>query len=95
MPKAYWIAHVTVKDPEAYTGYQRLAPAAFEKFGARFLARGGESDCCEGTRYERHVVIEFDSLEKARACYSSKEYQNAKANRDGACNAHVTLVEGL
>ena len=38
---AYWIAHVTVTDPEAYQGYQALAPAAFAAHGARFLARGG------------------------------------------------------
>ena len=38
---AYWIAHVTVTDPEAYAGYQALAPAAFAAHGARFLARGG------------------------------------------------------
>ncbi len=95
MPKAYWIAHVTVTDPETYVGYQNLAPAAFQKFGARILARGGASDCCEGPAYERHVVIEFDSLEKARACYHSEEYQTAKANRNGACDAQVILVEGL
>ncbi|WP_346429644.1 DUF1330 domain-containing protein [Paracoccus sp. DMF-8] len=38
---AYWIAHVTVHDPAAYAGYQALAPKAFAKFGAEFLARGG------------------------------------------------------
>lgn len=95
MPKAYWIAHVTVTDPEAYAGYQKHAPAAFARFGARFLARGGEAETCEGPALNRHVVIEFDSLEDARACYHSDEYQQAKAHRIGACEAHVTLVEGL
>ena len=95
VPKAYWIAHVTITDPDAYAGYQALAPSAFQEFGARFLARGGTADSCEGHAFERHVVIEFDTLEKARACYASNEYQTAKANRDGACEAHVTLVEGV
>ena len=92
---AYWIAHVTVTEPEAYKGYQALAPAAFAAHGARFLARGGAAEVLEGPRLERHVVIEFPSLDAARACYASPEYQAAKARRDGACIAHVVIVQGL
>lgn len=93
--KAYWIAHVTVTDPEAYTGYQALVPAAFAAHGARFLARGGAHEVLEGPALDRHVVIEFPSLAAARACYHSPEYQAAKARRDGAAMAHVVIVEGL
>ncbi len=92
---AYWIAHVTVTDPEAYQGYQALAPAAFAAHGARFLARGGAHDVLEGPVLDRHVVIEFPSLAAARACYQSAEYQAARARREGAAVAHVVIVEGL
>ncbi len=92
---AYWIAHVTVTDPEAYKGYQALAPAAFAAHGARFLARGGEADVLEGPAYDRHVVIEFPSLDAARACYASAAYQAARARRDGACDVQVVIVDGL
>jgi len=92
---AYWIAHVTVTDPDRYRDYQCLAPAAFARFGARFLARGGEAEMFEGPTHARHVVIEFPSLAAARACYQSAEYQAAKARRDGAAVAHVVIVEGL
>lgn len=94
MPKAYWIAHVTVTDSDAYAGYQALAPAAFQRFGARFLARGGEAEVLEGDGWQRHVVIEFDSLQQARDCYHSEEYQQARDNRTGACKASITIVEG-
>lgn len=87
--KAYWIAHVTVTDPEAYAGYQALAPAA------RFLARGGAHEVMEGPSLDRHVVIEFPSLQAAKACYASPEYQAARGRRDGAATAHVVIVEGL
>ena len=93
--KAYWIAHVTVTDPEAYKGYQALAPAAFATHGARFLARGGAHEVMEGPALDRHVVIEFPSLAAAAACYASAEYQAAKGLRDGAALAHVVIVEGL
>lgn len=92
---AYWIAHVTVTDPEAYKGYQALAPAAFAAHGARFLARGGPHEVLEGPALERHVLIEFPDLAAARACYESADYQAARACRDGACIAHVVIVEGL
>ena len=92
---AYWIAHVTVSDAAAYAGYQALAPAAFAAHGARFLARGGASEVLEGPEMDRHVVIAFPSLEAARNCYRSPEYQAARRRRDGAAVAHVVLVEGV
>lgn len=92
---AYWIAHVTVLDPEAYAGYQALAPAAFAKFGGEFLARGGLSETLEGPALQRHVVIRFPDLARARACFHSPEYQKARACRDGACEAHVVIVDGV
>ena len=92
---AYWIAHVTITDPQAYKQYQTLAPASFAAYGARFLARGGASETLEGPPLDRHVVIEFPSLEAARACYASPEYRAAKAHRFGAAITHVVIVEGL
>ncbi len=95
MAKGYWIAFVTVTDPARYAGYQALAPAAFAEFNARFLVRGGDATSVEGTKHERHVVIEFDSKEQALACYNSDAYQAARAERDNACTATITIVEGL
>lgn len=92
---AYWIAHVTVTDPEAYATYRALAPAAFARFGARFLAQGGEAEVLEGQAHARHVVIEFPDLATARACYDSAEYQAARAAREGAALAQVVIVAGV
>ena len=95
MAKGYWIAHVTVTDPERYLSYQQIAPEAFAKFGARFLARGGEAVTLEGSAFQRHVIIEFDNKAQALACYHSPEYQTARAHRSAACEAHITIVDGL
>lgn len=92
---AYWIAHVTVTDPERYKEYQALAPAAFARFGARFLARGGEAEVLEGPVHARHVVIEFPDLPSARACYASEEYRAARAARAGAAEVSVVIVDGV
>ncbi|TKW68841.1 MAG: DUF1330 domain-containing protein [Paracoccus denitrificans] len=93
--KAYWIARVTVTDPEAYASYQALAPKAFAKYRARFLARGGQAITCEGQEWQRQVVIEFDSLDDARACYNSPEYHAAREKRKDACHAEIFIVEGI
>lgn len=94
MPKAYWIAHVTVTNPDPYKLYAEGATEAFKKFGARVLARGGACEQMEGDGHPRNVVIEFDSMEAALGCYNSPEYQAAKAHREGAGIANIVIVEG-
>ncbi len=94
IPKGYWIANVTVTNPAAYQNYQAIAPEAFRKYGARFLARG-EAETLEGQHWQRRVIIEFDTLEQARACYASDEYRIARAKRAGACRADIALIEGV
>lgn len=91
---AYWIGHVTVTDPTAYEAYRRANAAAFAKYGARFLVRGGAQDVVEGTMRPRTVVIEFPDLTAAQDCYYSPEYQAAKALRDGVSLADLCIVEG-
>ena len=92
---AYWIAHVTVTDPDRYKAYQALAPAAFARFGGRFLARGGEADVLEGPEQARHVVIVFPDLAAARAGYASDEYRAARAARAGAAEVALVIVDGV
>ena len=94
MTKAYWIAHVTGDDPDAYEAYRRANAAPFAEHGARFLVRGGPQQVVEGKARPRSVVIEFPSLQAARACYASAGYQAAKALRDPVSAADVIIVEG-
>lgn len=94
MPKGYWIAHVDVRDPERYKDYVATARPAFEKYGARFLARGGAYEALEGKGRGRNVVIEFPSMQAARDCYHSAEYQAAKAIRITVADAEMVIVEG-
>ena len=95
MPKGYWIARVDVRDAEGYKDYVTAAKIAFDKYGARFLARGGEHESVEGEDHARNVVIEFESLAAAQTCYHSPEYQHAAAIRRKFADAEMVLVEGL
>ncbi len=94
MPKGYWIARVDVKDPERYKDYVATAKPAFEAHGARFLVRGGAYRAMEGNARARNVVIEFESVERARACYASEQYQKAAAIRHTCADAEMVIVEG-
>jgi uncharacterized protein (DUF1330 family) len=93
--KGYWIARVTVSDPDTYKGYAEAAPAAFKKYDARILARGGRHEQMEGDGRPRNVVIEFASFEDAVACYHSPEYQAARQHRLAAGEADIVIVEGV
>lgn len=95
MPKAFWIAHVTVTDEEAYKSYVVLATQAVEDHGGRFVARGGQAIQKEGRAHPRNVVAEFPSLEAANACYESPTYQEALTHARGASERDLVLVEAL
>ncbi|PKH22360.1 hypothetical protein CIG19_13745 [Enterobacterales bacterium CwR94] len=92
---AYWIAHVTVKDPARYKDYMALASAAFGHYNARFLARGEQATSLEGQAFVKHVLIEFDTYQQALACYHSEAYQQAKAARAEVADVMITIVDGL
>lgn len=94
MPKAYWIARIDVNDPERYKDYVTTAGPAFVRYGAKFLARGGAFHDLEGPTRARNVVIEFDSVETALACYNSPEYTEARAIRQEVADGELVIVEG-
>lgn len=92
---AYWIAHVTVKDPQQYKSYMALAPLAFQKYHARFLARGENAETLEGKNFIKHVLIEFEDYQTALACYHSEEYRKAREEREKIAEAMIVIVDGL
>lgn len=94
MLKGYWIAHVTVDDPAVYEEYKAANAGPFAKFGAKFLVRAGAQEVVEGEARLRTVVLEFPSLQAAQDCYSSAEYQAAKAIRDPISKSDLLIVEG-
>jgi uncharacterized protein (DUF1330 family) len=95
MTKAYWIVRVSVRDQNRYPEYLAVAGPAFEKFGAKFIVRGGAFETMEGHARERNVVVEFADRATAIACYQSPEYQRAKAIRQACADADFIVVDGV
>ncbi|WP_306145786.1 DUF1330 domain-containing protein [Roseibium sp. MMSF_3412] len=94
MSKGYWVVRVSVKNAENYPDYLAAAKQAFEKYGARFLVRGGQYRDPEGRSRDRNVVVEFRDFQTAVACYDSPEYQAARAIRMANADADFLIIEG-
>ncbi|MCL4187990.1 MAG: DUF1330 domain-containing protein [Rhodobacteraceae bacterium] len=94
MAKGYWIGNVDVRDAAVYETYKAANAAAFARFGGRFLVRGGAQEVVEGSARSRTVVIEFPSLEAAKACWDSPEYQAARALRLPVSEGMLLIVGG-
>jgi uncharacterized protein (DUF1330 family) len=96
MAKGYWITfYRSVSNSGALAAYAKVAGAAIQAGGGRFVVRGAAARAYEAGLSERCVVIEFDSLEKAVATYESAEYQAAAKLLKGAVERDVRMVEGV
>lgn len=95
MPAGYVIAEISITDAEGYKEYTTQVPATIEKYGGRFLVRGGRAEALEGEWPERRrVVLEFPSVEAARKWWDSPEYEQPKALRRAASEGRLLLIEG-
>lgn len=96
MPKAYWVVtYRSVKNPEAWQAYAKLAGPAINAAGGRFLIRNKPAKTYEAGLNERVVLIEFDSLDKAIAAHDTPAYQQAlTALGSGNVERDMRVVEG-
>jgi uncharacterized protein (DUF1330 family) len=94
--KAYIIVDVTVVNAAHYEDYKKLTPASLKPFAGKFIVRGGSAEPLEGDWSPgRIVVIEFPSLEKAKAWWSSAGYAPAKAIRQSSSMTNMIVVNGV
>jgi uncharacterized protein (DUF1330 family) len=93
---AYVVVDIDIHDPVAYEEYKRLAPPAIAAYGGRYLVRGGALGVLEGDwEPRRFVVLEFPTVERARAWWASPEYAAAKALRQSCARTEMIVVAGL
>ena len=92
---AYIVVDITVHDPIAYEPYKRIAHEVITAYGGRYLVRGGAVDPREGEAPGRVVIVEFESMDRARAFYESAEYAPALAIRKSVATSRLFIVEGF
>lgn len=91
----YIIVDVQITDPEAYERYKAAVPATLAAYGGKFIVRGGRAETLEGDwEPGRVVVLEFESVEKAKAWWDSQDYAAPKQLRQSASVTRMIVVEG-
>ena len=93
---AYLIVNIEITDPARYAEYVKVVPQTLEKYGAKYLARGGKTLKLEGDwEPKRVVVLEFESVDRALEWYECDDYAAPKAMRQAASVTQMVLVEGV
>jgi uncharacterized protein (DUF1330 family) len=92
---AYMIARIEVTEPDDYATYARQTASLAERFGGRFLVKGGPMTQLEGEGPSRHVVVEFPDRASAEAWYASAEYQAILPIALRASRRDLVIVEGV
>jgi uncharacterized protein (DUF1330 family) len=73
-----------------------MVPATVEKYGGRFVVRGGSTETLEGQwAPKRLVIIQFDSVERAKQWWASEDYREAKALRQRTAITNLVVIEGV
>ena len=94
MAKGYVILTEAVKDPEGMKAYGQAAGAAMG--GVNVLAVDTAPNVVEGTWHgNQTVLLEFESVDAARAWYESEAYQKAVKLRQAAADCNVVILSGI
>ena len=95
---AFVISEVKMLAADLFDRYRALAQASIDRYGGRYIVRGGDVDLIEGERdaARRFVIVEFPDMDCAREWYDSPEYAEAlKVRRAGALERTLVFVEGV
>ena len=97
MSKAYVLVDTKISNNENYEVYKSKAKPIAERFGGKYLTRGGEMDVVQSDLWSptRLVLVEFPSIEKARAFHSSEDYADVKKIRKENAESTLVILEGL
>jgi uncharacterized protein (DUF1330 family) len=91
----YMIIDLEVTDSEIFAKYVEKIPAMIEKFGGRYLVRGGKVTTVDGEWYpERIIVLEFPAMENVTKWLTSKEHMPLGDLRRRCTVSRAILVEG-
>lgn len=96
MAKGYWIAfYRSIRNPEQFAAYAKIAPPAIQAAGGRFVVRGAPTKVYEQGIDQRVVMIEFPSVQQAIAAHDSAGYQEALRVLGDAVEREIRIVEAL
>jgi uncharacterized protein (DUF1330 family) len=93
---AYWISiYKQITDEAKVAAYAELAGPALRDAGGTYVARGLPEETYEAGEKTRTVVIEFESVDAARAAHDSPAYQDALSALAGGAVRDMRIVPGV
>jgi uncharacterized protein (DUF1330 family) len=93
---AYVIVEIDVHDLVGYEEYKKRAGATVHAYGGKYIVRGGKTEVLEGDwQPQRIVVLEFDSMERAKEWLTCEEYREPRKMRHRTARTNMILVEGI
>jgi uncharacterized protein (DUF1330 family) len=96
MGKGYVIVTEDIHDPAGMAAYGQASTGSIGDHGVKPLVVDESFEVLEGEWHgTRTVVLEFESVEKARAWYESEGYQAAIPLRQAAADCNAVLLSGL
>jgi uncharacterized protein (DUF1330 family) len=96
----YFVLLVDINDHDRYAEYVRAVPPTYARYGGRMAIRGPVVEVIEGALEVREdtrlVVLEFESVDQARAWWTSQDYQRIREFREPpVADARGFLVGGI
>ena len=96
MKKGYWISlYIEIKNQDNLKKYAETVTPIIKSFGGVPLVRGGKYKTFNGNDFNRTVIWEFPSYEKAIECHNSKEYQTGWSLAKETTKRHMQVIEGF
>jgi len=95
MAKGYIVANIRVRDNGSLEKFIEMVKPIFKEYDAKILVRTPNAEVREGKKTGIVVVLEFESMDKARKFYECEAYQAAKVERDKVSDTDLFLAEGF
>ena len=93
---AYVMAQLNVHDADGFQRYREKVTAIIERYGGKYLVRGGDITQLEETGpAARVVIIEFPDRASALAWYQSPDYQAILPLRLNAATGPAAIIDGV
>ena len=93
---AFVILDIEVTDPAGYEDYKKMAAPTVALYGGTYVVRGGYVETLEGDWAPKRIaVLQFESVERAKAWINSPEYAEARALRFKYAVLKAIVVEGV
>jgi uncharacterized protein (DUF1330 family) len=93
---AYVIVEIDIVDPVGYEQYKKHAGATVEKYGGKYIVRGGKTESLEGDwQPKRIVMLQFESTQRAKEWLNCEEYREPRKMRHRTARTKMIVVEGV